>query len=108
MSSWHPPGRTPRYAPARCSLRARRPVRNGVVLLARPLVVHPEELDYGLSIIGAIHPPAHPARVGQRRMYRGPPLGYELVADFLGEGQVREAGAVQVPELHPAVTELQP
>jgi MFS-type transporter involved in bile tolerance (Atg22 family) len=48
-----------------------------VVLLARPLVVHAKQLDYGLSIIGAIHPPAHPARVGQRWMCRGPPLGYE-------------------------------
>src|SRR5215217_987756 len=107
MAFWHPPGRTPLYAPARSSLRAQRLVRNGAVLLARPLVVHAEELDYGLNIIGAIHPPTHPTRVGQRRMYRGPPLGYELVADFLGEGQVCKAGAVQVPELHPTVTELQ-
>src|SRR5215210_6369594 len=52
-----------------------RGLRNGAVLLARPLVVHTKQLDYGLSIIGAIHPPTHPARVGQRRMYRGPPLG---------------------------------
>src|SRR5215203_4820844 len=107
MASWHPPGRTPLYTPARSSLCAQRLVWNGAVLLARPLVVHTEELDYGLSIIGAIHPPAHPARVGQRRMYRGPPLGYELVADLLGKRQVCKAGAVQVPELHPAVTELQ-
>src|SRR3712207_1753036 len=40
-------------------------------------------------------------------MHRGSPLCYELVAHLLGKGEVCEAGAVQVPQLHPAVFALQ-
>jgi len=39
-------------------------------------------------------------------MHQGSPFCHELVANLLGERQVREAGAVQVPELHLAETEL--
>src|SRR5829696_8958814 len=72
--------------------------------LLRAVVVHSKELDHGLCVLGAIYPPAHPTRLGQRRMHRGSPLCYELVAHLLGKGEVCEAGAVQVPQLYPTVT----
>src|SRR5215207_5264778 len=75
--------------------------------LLRTIVVHAKELDHGLCVLRTIHPPAHPSRLGQRRMYRGSPLCYELVAHLLWKGEVCQAGAVQVPQLHPTVTELQ-
>jgi hypothetical protein len=40
-------------------------------------------------------------------MHRGSPLCYELVAHLLEKWEVCEAGAVQVPQLYPTVTELQ-
>src|ERR687895_350796 len=68
-------------------------------------VIHAEELDHGFRVTGTIHSPAYPTRVGQGRMHRSPSFRYQLVTYFLGKGQVSEARAVQMPELHLAVAE---
>jgi integrase len=65
--------------------------------LLRAVVVHTKEFDHGLCVLRAIHPPAHPARLGQRRMHRGSPLYYEFIAHLLGKREVCETRAVQVP-----------
>src|SRR5919107_1192101 len=83
-------------------LRRRAPFGTGLCTF----VVHAKELDHGFRITGTIHPPAYPTRVGQRRMHRGPSFRYQLVTYFLGKGQIREARAVQMPQLHLAVIEL--